>query len=250
MWGFFIYLLFIFNFYVRITWMNNKILIYTDGSSRGNPGPGGWGAIVLKGHQVKELGGNDKKTTNNRMELTAVIQALKTIDTENEIKVFTDSEYLINGITKWVFGWNSKGWKTAAGGDVLNKDLWKELLEVSSNKEIEWRKVKGHAGHDANERVDDIATNFADDENIKLFSGSIKDYPVDLTQPNGDQVAMSDSERKKSKAYSYVSLVDGQVKSHSSWQSCKEAVEGKPGARFRKTISKEDQDEIIKSWGL
>lgn len=230
--------------------MNNKIIIYTDGSSRGNPGPGGWGAIVLKGHKVEELGGRDSKTTNNRMELTAVIEALKKIDTQNEIKVFTDSEYLINGITKWVFGWNSKGWKTASGGDVLNKDLWKELLEVSSNKEIEWKKVKGHSGHDANERVDDIATDFADGKDFRLFSGSIKDYPVDLTQPNGNQISMSDSERKGSKAHSYVSLVDGKLKIHSSWQACKEEVDGKAGARFRKTVSKEDQDEIIKSWGL
>jgi ribonuclease HI len=230
--------------------MNDKILIYTDGSSRGNPGPGGWGAIILKGHNVEEIGGRDNKTTNNRMELSAVISALKKTSTENQIRIFTDSEYLINGITKWVFGWNTKGWKTASGGDVLNKDLWQELMRLAGEREIDWRKVKGHAGHPANERVDDIATSMADDEKFNFFKGSIKDYPVDLTQPTPEQIAPTAEMKKNAKAYSYISLVDGEVRTHSSWADCKERVDGKSNARFRKAISKEDQDEIIKSWGF
>lgn len=230
--------------------MNEKILIYTDGSSRGNPGPGGWGAIILKGHQVEEIGGREDKTTNNRMELTAVIESLKKIKIENSIRVFTDSEYLINGITKWIFGWSSNNWRTKAGGDVLNKDLWQKLSELVANKEIEWKKVKGHSGHDANERVDDIATCFADGEDMRLFSGSIKDYPVDLTQPTPNQISISGADRKNKKAFSYLSLVDGKLKIHSNWHDCKEEVEGKSSARFRKAVSKEDQDEIIKNWGL
>lgn len=235
--------------------MNDKILIYTDGSSKGNPGPGGWGAIILKGHDVQELAGSDEKTTNNRMELTAVINALKKTSEENMIRVFTDSEYLINGITKWVYGWNTKGWKTASGGDVLNKDLWQELMGLTANREIEWRKVKGHAGHPANERVDDLATTLADsisnpDIKINLFKGSIKDYPIDLTQPTLEQISPTAEMKKKAKAYSYISLVDGKVQTHRTWADCKERVDGESGARFRKAISKEDQDEIIKSWGF
>ncbi len=230
--------------------MNNKIIIYTDGASRGNPGPGGWAAIILKGHDVEEIAGRNDKTTNNRMELTATIEALKKISGENQIKIFTDSEYLINGITKWVFGWNNKGWKTASGGAVLNKDLWQELMAISQNKEIEWFKVKGHSGHPANERVDELATCFADNEEINLFRGSIKEYPVNLSQPTKEQVSPSQEDRKKQKAHSYISLVDNKVKIHHSWQDCKDRVDGQSNARFRKAISKEDQEEIIKNWGL
>lgn len=230
--------------------MNDKVIIYTDGSSRGNPGPGGWGAIVLKGHNVIELAGHEDKTTNNRMELTAAINALLKTDSTNPIRIFTDSEYLINGITKWVFGWSSKDWKTASNGDVLNKDLWQKLMKLTAERKVEWKKVKGHAGHPANERVDELATCLADNEDIKLFKGSIKDYPVDLTQPTLEQVSPSAEFKKSAKAYSYVSLVDGELKIHHSWQDCKDRVEGKSGARFRKTISKSDQQEIIKSWGL
>lgn len=240
----------VFLFMIKSLSMNDKILIYTDGSSRGNPGPGGWGAIILKGHNVEEIGGRDDKTTNNRMELSAVIGALSKTSTDHQIRIFTDSEYLINGITKWVFGWNSKGWKTASGGDVLNKDLWQKLMKLTADREIEWRKVKGHAGHPANERVDDIATSMADDEDFNFFKGSIKDYPVDLTQPTQEQVSPTQEMRKGSKAYSYISLVDGKVQTHRTWADCKERVDGQSGARFRKAISKADQDEIIKSWGL
>jgi ribonuclease HI len=245
----------IFVFMLKSLNMNDKILIYTDGSSRGNPGPGGWGAIILKGHNVEELAGSHEKTTNNRMELSAVINALKKTNTENQIRVYTDSEYLINGITKWVFGWNTKGWKTASGGDVLNKDLWQELMKLAGDREIDWRKVKGHAGHPANERVDDLATMMADsidntEIKINLFKGSIKDYPVDLTQPTQEQIAPTAEMRKSAKAYSYVSLVDGKVETHSSWADCKDRVDGQSNARFRKAISKEEQDEIIKSWGF
>jgi len=242
-------------FMLKSSNMNDKILIYTDGSSKGNPGPGGWGAIILKGHDVEEVGGEDKKTTNNRMELSAVINALAKTGIDKSIRIFTDSEYLINGITKWVFGWNLKGWKTASGGEVLNKDLWKELMKLTTDREIEWRKVKGHAGHPANERVDDIATMMADsisnpDSKTSLFRGSIKDYPVDLSQPSPEQVSPSQEIRKSSKAYSYISLVNGKVETHRTWADCKERVDGQSGARFRKAISKEDQNEIIKSWGL
>jgi len=235
---------------LKSTNMNDKILIYTDGSSRGNPGPGGWGAIVLKGHNVVELAGRDNKTTNNRMELLAAISALSETGTEHAIRLFTDSEYLINGITKWVFGWSSKGWKTAAGGDVLNKDLWEKLMKLTKDRKIEWKKVKGHAGHSANERVDTLATCLADDEKINLFKGSIKDYPVDLTQPTTEQISPSAEMKKNTKAYSYLSLVDGELRIHYTWSDCKERVDGKSGARFRKAVSKEDQNEIIRSWGV
>lgn len=229
--------------------MNMKILIYTDGASRGNPGPGGYGAIVLKGHNVTEIGGKEEKTTNNRMELTATIEALKKTDVGSKIRLYTDSEYLINGITKWVFGWLKNNWQTQGKQDVMNKDLWQKLYELVEDRQVEWKKVKGHAGHSANERVDEIATMFADEKEISLFNGDIRDYKIDISEPSENQIN-NPEKRKSSKAFSYISLVDGVLQKHITWDACKERVEGKVGAKFRKTISAEDEKEIIKSWGL
>jgi ribonuclease HI len=229
--------------------MNTKVLIYTDGASRGNPGTGGWGAIVLKGHNVIEVGGRDNKTTNNRMELSATIGALEQTETSDKIRLYTDSEYLINGITKWVFGWLKNDWKTQAKADVLNKDLWQKLYSLTEDREIEWKKVRGHAGHPANERVDEIATTFADENPTKLFSGDIKEYGTNLSEPTDAQISGSEK-RKNAKAHSYLSLVDGQLQKHSNWDDCKARVDGVAGAKFRKSISAEDEQDIIKNWGL
>jgi ribonuclease HI len=169
------------------------ITIFTDGSSRGNPGPGGWGAIVSykqivdssEGGWVKELGGRVDHTTNNRMELTACIKALEFVSTlpvENRtaVRLHTDSEYIVKGITVWVKGWQANNWRTAAKKPVLNQDLWQELLAVSEGKEITWSLVRGHAGVAANERCDEIATLFADMELPFLYDGPRTDYAVSL----------------------------------------------------------------------
>ncbi len=158
----------------------NKITIYTDGSSRGNPGPGGWGAIIISGNNIEELGGREDNTTNNRMELTGAIKSLRNIEAGSEILIKTDSEYVVKGITLWINGWIKKNWKTASKKPVLNQDLWQELLEVSKNKEIKWQTVAGHVGIIGNERCDEIATSFADGKPTKLYKGSIDKYPLKI----------------------------------------------------------------------
>jgi ribonuclease HI len=153
-----------------------KVIIYTDGSSRGNPGAGGYGAIIFDGKNVKEIGGREENTTNNRMEMMAAIEALKNIPPNSEVVVCADSEYLIKGITIWIKNWQRNNWRTKDKREVLNKDLWEELLEATTGKNIEWKKVVGHSGHEFNDRCDEIATGFADGENVALYKGSEADY--------------------------------------------------------------------------
>jgi ribonuclease HI len=131
--------------------------IYTDGACRGNPGPGGWGAILRFKGQEKELFGGEAATTNNRMELTAVIRALEALKQPSRAGVYTDSQYVQKGIKEWIHGWKRNGWKTSDKKDVKNKDLWIELDELRKKHDIEWHWVKGHAGHPENERADTLA---------------------------------------------------------------------------------------------
>lgn len=154
----------------------NKITIFTDGSSRGNPGRGGWGAVVISNDKVVELGGREDMTTNNRMEMMAAIQGLKSVDSKIPITVYSDSQYVIKGITEWISGWIAKGWRNSQKKAVLNRDLWEELLSVTQNKTINWKFVKGHADTAGNVRCDEIATMFADNENINLYNGSKENY--------------------------------------------------------------------------
>lgn len=140
-----------------------KVDIYTDGACRGNPGKGGWGAILVYGDKKKELCGGEKETTNNRMELTAAIEALSALKEPCEVTMTSDSQYLINGITKgWAVSWREKGWKKADKSPALNPDLWQKLLDLLEIHKVEFIWVKGHAGHPYNERCDELATSFAD----------------------------------------------------------------------------------------
>ena len=150
-------------------------IIYTDGSSRGNPGPGGWAAIIDDGEMIREIGGTEEHTTNNRMELMACIRAIESVE-EDEATLYTDSEYVMKGITLWVKNWQVKGWKTAAKKPVLNQDLWQALLMATEGKDIKWEYVAGHAGHALNERCDEIATSFADGLTIDLYDGPRNSY--------------------------------------------------------------------------
>ena len=138
------------------------IEIYTDGACRGNPGLGGWGALLSYGEHQKELSGAEVLTTNNRMELTAVIRALEALKRPSEVRIFTDSEYVRRGITEWVKSWKARGWKTADRKPVKNQDLWEQLDELASGHKIEWRWVKGHSGIPGNERVDRLANEAID----------------------------------------------------------------------------------------
>ena len=139
-----------------------EVEIFTDGACRGNPGPGGWGAIIRAGAHEKELSGGEELTTNNRMELLAAIRALEALKRPCKIDLHTDSIYVRDGITKWIHGWQKNGWRTADKKPVKNAELWQRLLEVARPHRIEWRWVKGHSGHPENDRADALACAAAD----------------------------------------------------------------------------------------
>lgn len=138
--------------------MADVVDLFTDGACRGNPGPGGWGVLLRYGGIQRELSGADPATTNNRMELTAVIRGLEALKRPCRVRVTTDSQYVRNGITEWIFRWRRNGWRTSDRQPVKNADLWRQLDEVAAGHEVEWHWVKGHAGHPENERADRLAT--------------------------------------------------------------------------------------------
>jgi ribonuclease HI len=137
--------------------MTPGVVIFTDGSCRGNPGPGGWGAILIHGDHEREIWGGEAATTNNRMELTAAIEALVALKRPCRVELHTDSQYVKNGITQWLSLWKARGWRTMSKGAVKNEDLWRRLDEARLRHEVDWRWVKGHAGHALNERADLLA---------------------------------------------------------------------------------------------
>jgi ribonuclease HI len=134
-----------------------EVVIYTDGACSGNPGPGGWGAVLRWNGTTRELHGGEPATTNNRMELMAAIQALEALTRPAKVILYTDSKYVHDGITKWIHGWERNGWKTSAKQPVKNEDLWRRLAEARKRHDIEWRWLKGHAGDPGNERADELA---------------------------------------------------------------------------------------------
>lgn len=135
----------------------SKVTIYTDGACSGNPGPGGWGAVLVAGEKRREICGGDSGTTNNRMELMAAIEALAALKRPCEVDLYTDSVYVRDGITRWIHGWKRNGWRTSSKKPVKNADLWQRLEEEAQRHRIEWHWVKGHAGHPGNERADELA---------------------------------------------------------------------------------------------
>jgi ribonuclease HI len=144
-----------------MTKARKHIEIFTDGACKGNPGPGGWGALLRMGAHEKELSGSEAETTNNRMEMSAVIHALKALREPCAITLHTDSRYVIDGMTKWIDGWQRKGWVNASKKPVRNQDLWHDLIEAALPHQIDWQWVKGHNGHPENERVDQLASDAA-----------------------------------------------------------------------------------------
>jgi ribonuclease HI len=139
-----------------------RVEIFTDGACKGNPGPGGWGAVIRSGEHEKELSGGEAQTTNNRMELKAAIEGLNALKRPCHVILSTDSNYVKDGITKWIFGWQKNGWKTADKKPVKNAELWQALLAAVKPHRIEWKWVKGHSGHPENDRADALASNAAE----------------------------------------------------------------------------------------
>ncbi len=227
------------------------IEIYGDGSAIGNPGPGGWGAVLHVSKdgaekRVEELGGFETHTTNNRMELTAVIEALKQVQDALPLTIKTDSQSVINSATKWEFGWEKNGWQTSQKTDVINKDLWEELVAVMRKHKVTWEHVRGHMGVALNERVDVIANGYARKEKVTLYKGDEEQYAEFLkTMPKPRKVASSSS--KKGKAYSYVSVVKGVVKTHVTWAECEARVKGEK-SKYKKVFSKEEESELMQEW--
>ena len=146
--------------YKKGTVILNKGIIYTDGACSGNPGPGGWAAVLISGDYKKEISGGNKQTTNNIMELTAILEALKALKTECEVQLYSDSAYCVNAFNQnWIYGWIKKGWKTADGSDVKNKEIWQEIYELTKKHKVTFNKVKGHSNVELNNRCDELARN-------------------------------------------------------------------------------------------
>jgi ribonuclease HI len=233
-------------------------VIFADGASSGNPGPGGWGAVVATPNgMVRELGGGVRETTNNKMELTAVIRALEDVRTvPGDLAIYTDSVYVIRGITQWIWGWRKRDWKTAEGGDVANVDLWKALsAQVAARKllgEITWGFVRGHSGIPGNERVDQIAVAFSKGSRPSLYIGPLLRYSVAIHDiPEDTELPpMREREGPKPAALCYLSLVNGVLMRHSTWPECEARVKGRPGAKFKKAMTAEDEARILREWGV
>jgi ribonuclease HI len=240
---------------------DRPILVFTDGAAKGNPGPGGWGVIVVTPHaHVTELGGGSPHTTNNKMELSGAIAALQHVaDGPGPVAIYTDSTYVIKGITQWVWGWRQRGWKTTQGGDVLNRDLWEELSRLVGARargDVDWRWVRGHVGTPGNERADQIAVAFSLQQPPDLYDGPLAAHPLPLLDLPADTALpkrTTDSTSRangKAAAYSYLSVVDGVPMRHRTWAECEGRVKGRAGARFKKAASLADESAILRDWGI
>jgi ribonuclease HI len=194
------------------------------------------------------------------MELTGAIAGLEAArDEPGRVAIYTDSTYVIQGITKWIWGWRKKGWKTAAGADVINRDLWERLaalVDARGSRHVEWRWVRGHVGTPGNERVDAIAVAFAAQKPPQLYRGPVAHYPIDvLTCPGDTELPHRTSATRaatpaKTPAYSYLSVVDGVLMRHTTWAECERRVKGRSGARFKKSASAADEAAILREWGV
>jgi ribonuclease HI len=236
------------------------IVVFTDGAAKGNPGPGGWAAIVVTpSGEVIELGGGAPYTTNNKMEISGANRALEYLRrTPGRVTIHTDSTYLIHGITQWIHGWRRKGWKTASGGDVLNRELWEELAALISERGrdngVAWRHVRGHAGIPGNERADEIAVAFSNGGGIDLYRGRLDIYDVPIldlaSRPPRPPLAIVAIGAGRASRTPISSLLGGVPMRHATWADCERRVKGQSGARFKKAMSAMEEAQILRQWGL
>lgn len=236
-------------------------VVFCDGAAKGNPGSGGWGVVIATPEGgVTELGGSAPHTTNNRMELTAAIEALTHVRTvEGPVDIYTDSTYVIKGIREWIHNWKRRGWTTMDGTPVSNRELWQQLDGLVSDRgrgSLTWHYVRGHVGTPGNERVDAIADGLARGVTVPLYAGPLSGYglaifdvPDDTSVPTRTNGSSARSSRSAG-AYSYLSLVDGKLMRHATWPECEARVKGRSGARFKKASSAADEAAIVKAWGL
>ena len=224
--------------------------LVADGACRGNPGPGGWGLIVVTpAEEVFEFGGYDPDSTNNRMELMGFYRGLQEVHRRGKdepgkkiIHAISDSKYVLDGVEKYVRNWVKNGWKTSTGSDVKNKDIWEKILKgLDTVKKhgfvLEYELVKGHSGNDANERVDQIAVRYSREEPIDLYTGPLSRYPVKIETGTPFEVV-------------YLSYIDGVLVRHKTWDECQKATSGKPGAKFKKVKNRVEEREALRLWGL
>ena len=232
-------------------------LLFTDGACSGNPGPGGWACVIASADgRVVERAGREEPTTNNRMELGAVIAGLRAVaGAPGPVLVHTDSTYVIEGITNWIRGWKRRGWTTAAGEPVKNKDLWhvlEGLIAARKRGDVEWRWVKGHAGHDANERCDELAVAAAKRKPYELYDGPLLGYPYGSLAPSEAKALPARPKDRKgadTRPVSYLSYLDGKLATHATWKECEARVKGTP-AKFKKVRSEDEAAAARRSWGL
>ncbi len=240
-----------------MTASTDRPVAYTDGSCIGNPGPGGWGVHVeYPDGRVVELGGGDLRTTNNRMELRAAIEAVRATLDWPAVTVITDSQYVRRGVTEWVAGWKRKGWITSTGTPVVNQDLWTEL-DALADARVTWGWIKGHSGDPGNERCDAIARWFS--ESIQPLAAGRKTrkseadrQPMSRPAPGGGAAASSAGQvtaRPPAGSY-YVSVVDGIPARHEIWADCQRRVTGVRGARYKKVRGPAEEAAVMKAWGL
>ena len=228
-------------------------IIIADGACSRNPGPGGWGMIlVTPDDQVIEFGGHEAETTNNRMELNGLYRGMQEIyKIESKIKTakvihfITDSKYVLDGASKYVANWARSAWRTSTGTEVKNQDLWEKILKGFSEFQklkmrFEYELVKGHSGHDANERCDQIAVAYSKNDPVELYSGPLSEYSVKV------------GTHQKVETFDpvYLSYVDGVLSRHTTWADCQNATVGISGAKYKKVKNSQEEEDTLKLWGL
>lgn len=239
--------------------MEKSLVVFTDGAARGNPGPGGWGAVLVNKEydEVVELGGGKPHTTNNEMELSAIVAALAHASLSAlPLIICTDSSYAIRGITEWITGWERKGWKTMTGEPVANRALWEQMnsLVQSSTGDITWVHIKGHAGIPGNERCDVIATGFADAKPAALMRGKLSNYPHDIFSLKVDPALATKSGSKKSDGPTdpgypiYLSYIHKTLSRDTEWKKCELRVKGVSGAKWKKVKTAAEEAATIAGW--